>query len=63
MHRVNLKVRPLERHELRADKVGSQLADEAVSSGDEEEDDSAEESGTESESRDGKFDHDPAEQT
>jgi hypothetical protein len=38
---------------MRADKVGSQLADEPVSTGDEEEDDSEGESG--SESRDGRF--------
>jgi hypothetical protein len=39
---------------MRADRVGSQLADEAVSSGDEEEDESEGES--ESDSRDGKSD-------
>jgi hypothetical protein len=39
---------------MRADRIGSQLADEAVSSGDEEEDESEGES--ESDSRDGKSD-------
>jgi hypothetical protein len=39
---------------MRADRIGSQLADEAVSSGDEEEDESEEESVSE---RDGKSDY------
>ena len=54
MRRDHLKVWQLGGREMRADRIGSQLADEAVSSGDEEEDESEEESGSE---RDGSCQH------
>jgi len=55
MFKDHLKVRQVDRSEIRADRVGSQLAEEAT--GDEDEDGSGEESGTESDSRNGEFNH------